>query len=152
MAVVSEFGAPNIGNFTLEVVMAQKKSLTKKSLKKANLSVHVSRRERKFRRFNIEWLAHVKFPSGEAIAEAEAVTRNISHCGLLLESPCLIPYRSPVEFTLTVPGESTSRPVKITGAGQVVRIEPTGTADGFGIAVACREPITLMEHHLNARG
>jgi hypothetical protein len=131
--------------------MAQKKSLTKKSLKKANLSVHVSRRERKFRRFNLEWLAHVKFPSGEAIAEVEAVTRNISHCGLLLESACFIPHRSPVEFTITVPGGSTSRPAKIIGAGEVVRIEPRETADAYGIAVACSEPITLTEHRLNAR-
>jgi hypothetical protein len=109
------------------------------------------RQERKFRRFDLEWLAHVKFPSGNAIAEVDAVTKNISHCGLLLESACLIPCRSRVEFTITVPGGSSSRPVKFTGVGAVVRIEPSEVADGFGIAVSCGEPISLMEHHLNAR-
>lgn len=109
------------------------------------------RQERKFRRFNLEWLAQVRFPSGDAIAEVDAVTRNISHCGLLLESACLIPHRSPVEFTITVPGGSISRPVKITGAGEVVRIEPRKTADVYGIAVACSEPISLLEHRLKAR-
>lgn len=104
--------------------------------------------ERKFRRFDLEWPAHVRFPSGDAIAEVDAVTRNISQCGLLLESACLIPCRSRVEFTINAPapGGSTSRPVKITGAGEVVRIELRETAEGFGIAVACNEPITLMEH------
>jgi hypothetical protein len=81
-----------------------------------------TRQERKFRRFNLEWLVHVRFPSGDAIAELDAVTRNISNCGLLLESASLIPYRRSVEFTITVPAVSTSRPAKITGAGEVVRI------------------------------
>jgi len=108
------------------------------------------RQERKFRRFNLEWHAHVRFPSVGATAEVDAVTRNISHCGLLLESACSIPYRTSVEFTITVPALSASRPVKITGAGEVVRIEPRETEGGFGIAVACSQPITLMEHHLPA--
>jgi len=104
-----------------------------------------TRQERKFRRFNLEWHAHVWFPSGNAIGEVHAVTRNINQCGLLLESPHSIPYRSLVEFTITVRGGWISRPVEITGVGEVVRIEPCETANGFGIAVACSEPITLME-------
>lgn len=108
------------------------------------------RQKRKFRRFNLEWLAHVTFPSGDTIAEVNAVTRNIGNCGLLLESASLIPYRTPVEFTITVQGRKISQPVKITGAGEVVRIEPSETADRFGIAVACSQPITLMEHDLPA--
>jgi len=103
------------------------------------------RQERKFRRFKREWRARVRFSSGDLIAEVDAVTRNISQCGLLLESASLIPYGSPVEFTITARGGSTSRPVQVTGTGEVVRIEPSATLDGFGIAVACSEPITLME-------
>jgi len=109
-----------------------------------------TRQERKFRRFDLEWSAHVKFPSGDPIAEIDAVTRNISHCGLLLESASLIPHRTSVEFTITVPGRSTSQPINITGTGEVVRIEPRETAERFGIAVACSNPLTLMERHLPA--
>ena len=109
------------------------------------------RQERKFRRFDLEWFAHVRFPSGDAIAEIDAVTRNISHYGLLLESACLIPYGSSVELTITVPEVSTSRSFKITGGGKVVRIEARETAEGFGIAVDCSEPIALTELCLNER-
>jgi hypothetical protein len=104
--------------------------------------------ERKFRRFNLEYLVRVKFPSGNAMAEVDAVTRNISLGGLLLESACLIPYRSPVEFTITVRGEPISRPIQLTSAGEVVRVEPGETAGGFRIAVAYSQPITHLEDHL----
>ncbi len=108
--------------------------------------------ERKFRRFNFEYLVRVRFPSGTAMAAVDAVCRNISQGGLLLESARLIPYRSPVQFTITVRGGPISRPIKLIGAGEVVRVEPGKTADGFGIAVACSQPITQMEgRHLTAR-
>jgi PilZ domain len=97
--------------------------------------------KRKFRRFNLEYLVHVRFPSGNAMAEVDAVTRNISLRGLLVESACLIPYRSPVEFSITLRGGPISRSIELTGAGKVVRVEPGKTADGFGIAVACSHPL-----------
>ena len=106
--------------------------------------------ERKFRRFKLQYLVQVRFPSGSAMAEIDAVTRNISVGGLLLESGCLIPYRSSVEFTITVEGGSISRPVKLTGAGKVVRVEAGEMADGFGIAVACSESLTTQVNDLTA--
>jgi hypothetical protein len=99
-------------------------------------------RERRFRRFNQEHLVHVRFDSGNAMAEVDAVTKNISLGGLLLESACLIPCGSPVEFTITLQRGPMSRLIKLTGAGEVVRVEPAETAGGFGIAVACSQPIT----------
>jgi hypothetical protein len=81
----------------------------------------------------------VRFDSGNAVAEVDAVTKNISLGGLLLESACLIPCGSPVEFTITL--QPMSR-VKLTGDGEVVRVEPAETAGGFWIAVACSHPIT----------
>jgi hypothetical protein len=101
--------------------------------------------ERKFRRFKLEYVVHVRFPSGNAMAEVDAVTRNISLGGLLLDAPCLIPHRSQVEFTITVRGGSISRPVKLTGTGEVVRVEPGEMADEFWIAVGCSQPITQMD-------
>jgi hypothetical protein len=89
--------------------------------------------ERKFRRFNFEYLVLVKFPSGDVTAEAGAVIRNISLGGLLLEAACSIPCGTPVEFIITVGDGTISRPIKLTGAGEVVRVEPKETADKFGI-------------------
>jgi hypothetical protein len=110
-----------------------------------------TQQERKFRRFNFEHLVHVRFLSGNAKAEVDAVTRNISLGGLLLESDCLIPDRCPVEFIITLRGGLISRPVKLTGAGQVVRVQPGEAADKFAIAVACSQPITQLELPLTVR-
>lgn len=78
------------------------------------------------------------------MAEVDAVTKNVSLGGLLLESTCWIPYRTPVEFTITVRGAPVG-PAKLIGAGQVARVEPTETADKFAIAVACDHPISQLD-------
>jgi hypothetical protein len=84
------------------------------------------------------------------MAEADAVSRNIGLRGLLLGSDCLIPYGSPVEFTITMLGGSISRPIKLTGVEKVVRVEPGETINGFEIAIACSQPMTQMEGYLTA--
>jgi PilZ domain len=104
--------------------------------------------ERKFRRFNFEHLVRLKFPSRDVTAEAGAVVRNISLGGLLLEAAYSIPCGTPVEFIITVGGGLISRPVKLTGAGEVVRVEPKETPDKFGIALAFSQPIAQMEYVL----
>lgn len=104
--------------------------------------------ERKFQRFKLKYHVRVNFKSENTVAAIDAVTRNVSLGGLLLESACLIPHLSPVEFTITLDGATVSRPVKLAGVGDVVRVEPGELADRFGIAVACREPITQLTDHL----
>jgi hypothetical protein len=106
---------------------------------------------RKFRRFKLEYPVRVRFPSGDIVTEAEAVSRNVSLGGLLLESACLIPYRTPVEFAITVRSGPIFRPVTLRGAGEIVRVEPSETADKFAIAVECSQPITQMEEALAAK-
>ncbi len=101
--------------------------------------------ERRFRRFELEYLANVRFPRGCVMTEAAAVTKNISLCGLLLESSCLIPCSSPVEFTITVLGRRIAQPVLLTGSGVVVRVKAAETADKFAIAVECSQPICQIE-------
>ena len=104
--------------------------------------------ERTFRRFNFEHIIRVRFPAGNNAAQFDAVTRNISLGGLLLESAHLVPHRSPVEFTITVRGRSPSRPIQLKGTGKVVRAEPSGKPDRFVLAVACSQPITQMQQHI----
>lgn len=100
-----------------------------------------TRPERRFRRFELRYPVHVKFPSGNSMAEVDVVSKNICHHGLLLESTLPIPYRSPVEFTITLP----SLPLKLGGRGEVVRVEEGPSTDSFRIAVACAEPIYEIE-------
>jgi hypothetical protein len=97
--------------------------------------------KRKFRRFKLEYPVRVSFSSGDVVTEAGAVSRNISLGGLLLESACLIPYRTPVELVITLRGGTIFRPVKLRGAGEIVRVEPNETGDKFAIAVECSQPI-----------
>jgi hypothetical protein len=85
------------------------------------------------------------------MAAVDAVTTNVSLGGLHLKSSRLIPYRTPVEFIITLPGGLISRPVKLTGAGQVVRLQPGEAADKCAIAVASSQPITELEFPLRAR-
>jgi PilZ domain len=107
--------------------------------------------ERKFRRFNFEYLARVKFPSGDVTTEAGAVVRNISLGVLFLEAACSIPCGTPVEFIIAVGGGLISPPVKLTGAGEVVRVDPKETPDKFGSALAFSQPIAQMEYVLAAK-
>ena len=106
--------------------------------------------ERKFQRFNLSYPVRVRFPSGSSMVEVEIVSRNISIGGLLLESTCMIPHGSSVEFTITLTGLPISRLIKLGGAGEVVRLEPGAAKDRFGIAIECAQPIHRIEDYLSA--
>jgi hypothetical protein len=106
--------------------------------------------ERKHRRFDLKYPVHVKFHSGNLVSELDAVSRNVSLQGLLLETTSRIPPRSPVSFILTVQGGITVRPIALEGKGKVVRVEPGASGSGFAIAVACKHPIAQIEHYLPA--
>ena len=105
--------------------------------------------ERKFLRFNLSYPVHVKFFSGNSIAEVDAVSKNISIGGFLVESTCLIPNRTPVEFMITI-GGPIPKVIKLRGAGEVVRIEPGEKTYTFAIAVACAKPLSHIENYLSA--
>ena len=106
--------------------------------------------ERKFQRFNLSYPVRVRFPSGSSMVEVEIVSRNISIGGLLLESTCMIPHGSAVEFTITLTGLPISRLIKLGGAGEIVRLEPSAAKDRFRIAIACAQPICRIEDYLSA--
>jgi hypothetical protein len=50
-----------------------------------------------------------------------------------------------------VGGGLISRPIKLTDAGEAVRVEPKETANKFGIALAFSQPIAQMEYVLAAK-
>lgn len=93
---------------------------------------------------------HVKFRSGNIVSELDAVSRNVSLGGVLLETQALIPQHSSVSFLMTVQGGRTVRPIELEGQGRVVRVEARGPENCFAIAVECRNPITQIEPFLPA--
>ena len=104
--------------------------------------------ERRFRRFNLHYPVHVKFQPGNVTSELDAVSRNVSLGGVLLETTSPIPLHSPVSFVLTLRGGRIVHPVELVGEGAVVRVEARGAGAGFAVAVECKQLITHIERYL----
>jgi len=79
------------------------------------------------------------------MVRADAITNNISLCGLLLESDVMIPCSTPIEFTIIVRGQRVIEPILLTGSGIVVRLKPAEAPGKFAVAVECCQPISQME-------
>jgi hypothetical protein len=107
----------------------------------------LAQHERTCRRFNLSYPVHVRFYSGEVLSEVEAVSRNISTGGLLLECPVLIPQDSAIHFVISLSGRKL-RPTKLTGEGIVVRVERSQAQPDFAIAVECKKSMTQIEPYL----
>jgi hypothetical protein len=105
----------------------------------------VSSQERKYRRFSLRYPVHLKVHSADLMVEFEAISRNISVCGLLLEASSLIPQHTPVSFTVTVKHNQLGRPIQFVGEGRVVRVVPETEEDIFSVAVECQRPITQLD-------
>jgi hypothetical protein len=101
--------------------------------------------ERKYRRFNLRYPVHVKFHSGSLVSELDAVSRNVSLGGMLLETAAVIPQHSPVSFLMTVQAGRMVHPIKLAGEGEVVRVENVAAGAGFAVAVECKHPIAQIE-------
>ena len=109
-------------------------------------------RERRYRRFSLQYPVRLKVHSADLMVEFEAVSRNISIGGLLLETSSLIPQHTPVSFIVTVEGTDVGRPVQFVGEGRVVRVNPKAAEEAYAIAVECARPITQIDHYLEATG
>jgi hypothetical protein len=107
------------------------------------------RQERKYPRFKLRYPVHGKFYSGKAVSEFDAVSRNVSIGGLLLETTSEIPRHSPVTFTMTIQGAGIIHPIRLAGESEVVRVEPSGPGAWFAIALACKHPIAQIENYLS---
>jgi len=107
-------------------------------------------RERRYRRFSLQYPVHVSFRVGASLSECDAVTRNVSVGGLLLDAPSQIPADCAVNFTMTLSGGRISRPIRLTGAGRVVRVQPLEQQASYVIALECSRPITQVEKLLSA--
>jgi hypothetical protein len=99
--------------------------------------------QRKHRRFSVSYPVHVKWDLEGSTCELQAVTKNVSICGLLLETTSSIPEHCRVNFIMTVHGGHVTRPIPVMGDGQVVRVEPHGPGAGFAVAIKCKREIQL---------
>jgi hypothetical protein len=103
---------------------------------------------RKYRRFSVSCPVHVKFHFEDSVSELQAVTRNVSIDGFLMETASPIPQHCPVNFIITLHGGLVIRPLQVVGQGRVLRVEPHGPRAGFAIAVKFKHPVTHVQQHL----
>lgn len=108
------------------------------------------RKERKYRRYNLRYPVHVQFSAGDSVLELDAVSKNLSVGGMLLESVASIPQQCPVMLTVTMQGHPIMRPIHLMAEGKVVRVEQTDP--GFAIAVECSRPLSQIETIRSASG
>jgi hypothetical protein len=108
--------------------------------------------ERKYRRFSLQYPVRLKVHSADLTVEFEATSRNISICGLLLETSAMIPQHTPVSFILTADGTAIGHPIHFVGEGKVVRVDAKTAGELFAIAVECTQPITQIDHYRGATG
>ena len=98
--------------------------------------------QRKYRRFSVSYPVHVKFHFEDSVSELQAVTKDVSVGGLLIETASPIPQHSPVDFIMTLHGGPVI-PIQVVGEGDVVRVEAHGPGAGFAIAIKCKREIQL---------
>lgn len=106
-----------------------------------------TRPERRYRRFQLRYPVHLLFRSDQLNSEADAVTRNVSIGGLLLECPVSSSKHTAVSFIIRM-GGSTAHPFVLVGEGEVVRVKIGDNGSKFLIAVECTAPITQLEDFL----
>ena len=97
--------------------------------------------QRKYRRFSVSYPVNVKFHFEDSVSELQAVTKDVSVGGLLIETASPIPQHCPVDFIMTLHGGPVIRPVQVVGEGDVVRVEPHGPGAGFAIAIKCKREL-----------
>jgi hypothetical protein len=109
-------------------------------------------KQRRHRRFDLEFPVALSFPSGGAVRELAGVSRNISIGGLLLRVNDPVPVRTRVSLTMAVQDPRLRHPIRLLGKGKVVRVEQMESGTGFVVAIECKRPITEVENHLPATG
>ena len=115
-------------------------------------SAGLYQRERRYRRFNLEFPVRLSFPSRGTVRELATISKNVSIGGMLLRSNDSLPPHTQVSLTMDVQDPRLRRPIQLLGEGQVVRVEPLESDAGFAIAIECKRPITEIENHLRATG
>ena len=113
----------------------------------SNPALYPGRPERKHRRFLASYPVELKVYSEGTASNLQAITQNVSVGGLLLVTASPVPQRCSADFIMTLHGGQLSRPIRVVGQGEVVRVEPLGPCAGFAVAIKCKREI---ERNLSA--
>jgi hypothetical protein len=70
-------------------------------------------RQRRYRRFDLEFPVHLSFPSAGTACELHTVSRNVSIGGLLLKANNPLPTQTQVSLTIEVKGPRLRRSVRL---------------------------------------
>ena len=107
-------------------------------------------RERRYRRFDLQFPVHLSFPSAGSVGELHTTSRNVSIGGLLLKANDSLPQHTQVSLIIEVKAPRLRRPIRLLGDGEVVRVEQLEPGAGFAIAIECKHPMAEIENHLPA--
>ena len=105
-------------------------------------------RQRRHRRFNLQFPVSVSYAARDGVHELNAVSANISIGGVLLKAADAVPPHTQVSLVMEVKGPWSHRPVRLAAKGEVVRVENLGADGGFAIAIQCQQPIMEMKGRL----
>jgi hypothetical protein len=97
--------------------------------------------KRKHTRFSLHYQIRLKFRSQGRNTKFDGITRNLSICGVLLESASHLPKHRAVDFTIAVEAGQMICPIAFAGTGKVVRIDPNPAGLGYVVALKCVHPI-----------
>jgi len=104
----------------------------------------IRNQERKHPRFPLDYPVHLKYRNDGELQELETMSNNISQGGVLLQALSPVPPNCEVEFVMTIQRSKTLKPIRLKGAGRVVRLERDLLGTGFGIAIEYTHPISTL--------
>ncbi len=96
--------------------------------------------QRKHRRFNLQYPVCLNAHSADCTLQVEAMSRNISIRGLLVETSSVVPQHTPVSFIVSVEHGQVGRPIQFVGEGKVVRVDSKAAEDGCTMRLNVRSP------------
>ena len=105
---------------------------------------------RSHRRFNLHYPVAVRFMAGGVNSELHCFSDNVSLGGILFESDYPLPLSCQVSFTMMVEEHHLLGTTSLVGEGEVLRVEPSASGEGFAVAVKCRRPLSKLEDCLPA--
>lgn len=109
-------------------------------------------RERRHRRFDLQFPVHLSFSARGTSHELDSISINVSIGGLLLRANDSLPPHIQVSLIIEVQGARMRRPVRLLSEGEVVRVERLESGAGFAIAIDCKRPMTEIENVLPTAG
>jgi PilZ domain len=101
--------------------------------------------KRKYLRFNLSYPVRLRLQDPGVSSEIQAISRNVSIGGLLLETSSAIPKDSQVSFVMAIEGNQVVHPIELIGEASVVRVEVM-PGSAFRVALECKNPIEQIEN------